>query len=70
MDIASYYFLMLKAEVHDRSVQYPIPAVSLHRSEPPASAIAASVFGLAGFTRMATVVAFGAISCSNSNRFD
>jgi hypothetical protein len=35
MDIASYYFFMLKADVHDRSVQYPVAAVSLHRSESP-----------------------------------
>src|SRR5439155_26070041 len=39
MDIAPYYFFMLKGDVHDRSVQYPIPAVPLHRSGPPDSAI-------------------------------
>jgi hypothetical protein len=38
MDIASYYFFMIKADVHERSVQYSIPAVSLHRSEVPGSA--------------------------------
>src|ERR1700686_2450792 len=39
MDIASCYLFVLKADVHDRSVQYPIPAVSLPRSEQPRSAV-------------------------------
>jgi hypothetical protein len=46
MDIASYYFFMLKADVHDRSVQYSIPAVSLHRSEPPLRARALNRFAI------------------------